>query len=225
MELEDMKAMWEAQDRKLDSILRLNSKLFEKANLDKADTALKRLFRGLLFEVVLNFGAVVLLGWFISDQLSEIRFLIPAVVLDVCVIALNIALIRQVVAIRDIDYDAPILVIQRKVELLKIQRIDALKWTLLSCPLLWVPLQIVSFQGLFGVDVYAFFGVDYLVANLLFGIAVIPLALWISKRYASRMKRTGLAQRLMGALAGSDLNAAIGFLNALARFEEAKNAN
>lgn len=225
MELEDMKAMWEAQDRKLDAILRLNSKLLQKTNLDKADTALKRLFRGLLFEVVLNFGAVVLLGWFISNHLTEIRFLVPAVVLDVCVIALNIALIRQLVAIRDIDYDAPILVIQKKVELLKIQRIDALKWTLLSCPLLWVPLQIVAFQGLFGVDVYAYFGIDYLVANLLFGIAVIPLALWISKRYASRMKRTGLAQRLMGALAGSDLNAAIGFLNALARFEEAKNAN
>ena len=62
------------------------------------------------------------------------------------------------------------------------------------------------------------------IANLLFGLAVIALAVWVSRRYAERMARSPLVRRLMRDLAGSNLNAAEGFLERVARFEEERTA-
>jgi hypothetical protein len=70
------------------------------------------------------------------------------------------------------------------------------------------------------VDAYAIFNSAWLAANVALGVAVIPLAVWISKRYADRMERSPLLQFLMRDLAGYNLNAATGFLDSLARFEE-----
>jgi hypothetical protein len=225
MELEELKAIWEGQNDKLDAIIRLNSQALQKAKLVKADTALGRLYRSILLEVILNIGGIVLLGWFISSNLAQVRFVIPAIVLDACLIAVNAALIGQMTAIKDIDYGAPIVTIQHKVELLRIQRIETMKWTLVFCPLVWVPLLIVSFQGLFGVDVYAVFGVPYLLANFAFGLAVIPIAVWISKRFAGRVSRSPFLERAMRVIAGSELGAAMDSLAELTRFEAPASEN
>ena len=83
---------------------------------------------------------------------------------------------------------------------LRLTRIRTTLWTLLFAPLMWVPLLIVALRGLFGVDVYAA-GPAWLVANALFGVAVIPLAIFIAKRYGSRlagftpMRATGRCNR------------------------------
>jgi hypothetical protein len=218
MELEDLRALWEGQNDKLDAIVRLNSRALQKAKLEKADTALGWLYRWILVEVIGNIGGIVLLGWFIASNFTQLRFVIPGAVLDACLIAVNVALIGQMTAIRDIDYGAPVVTIQRKVELLRIRRIETMKWTFAFCPLVWVPLLIVSFEGLFGVDVYAAFGDSYLLANLLFGIAVIPVAVWISKRYAGRVSRSPFLERAMRVIAGSELSEAADSLNEVMRF-------
>jgi hypothetical protein len=104
-------------------------------------------------------------------------------------------------------------------EALRAQRIRATMLTLLAAPLLWTPLLIVGLKGLLGLDVYAIFSARYLLANALFGLAVIPLAVWIARRSADRMGRSPLAQRLLRDIAGYNLKAAAGFLSRLARFE------
>jgi hypothetical protein len=225
MEFEAMQQMWESQDKKLDALVHINARLLGKAALDKADSAMRWQFREVLFEVILNFGAVVLLGWYLADHIADMRFAIPAAALDVYVIALNIALIRQLAAIKDIDYAAPVVEIQRRLEQLAIKRIGMLKWTLLFCPLMWVPLQIVAFQVLFGVDVYAYFGRTYLVANLLFGFAVIPIAVWISRRFAHSLNRSPLLRYVANTIAGSNFKTATSHLKELARFEAAESPN
>ena len=78
---------------------------------------------------------------------------------------------------------------------------------------------IVGLKGLLGVDAYALFSSAWLAANVLFGVAVIPLAVWISRRYADRMKGSPLVRSLMRDMAGYNLNAAMGFLGKLERFE------
>lgn len=225
MELEELKALWEAQNDKLDAIIRLNSRSLQRAKLEKADTALGRLYRSILLEVILNIGGIVLFGWFISSNLTQLRFAIPAVVLDAGLIAVNVALIGQMTAIRAIDYGAPIVTIQHEVELLRIRRIETMKWTLAFCPLVWVPLLIVSFQGLFGVDAYTAFGASYLLANVVFGLAVIPAAVWISRRFAGRVSRSPFLGRVMRVIAGSELSEAMDSLGELMRFAAPASEN
>jgi len=220
MDLEDLKQRWQEQDRKLDEVLRLNTRLLQQPVLNRAHTALRWLSLGLWIELGLNFLATLWLGSFLAHHLAEPRFLIPAVTLDLAAILLLAAGIRQLAALRAIDYSAPVVAIQRRLESLRAERIRAVQLTLLFAPLLWTPLLIVALRGLLGLDAYAMFPAGWLLGNLLCGLLVIPLAVGISRRYADRMGRSPWVQRLMRTLAGHSLATATGFLDSLAQFEE-----
>ena len=220
MELENLKRIWEEQGRKLEATIRLNADLVRESVLGRAAGALTRLRRLLLVELLLDLGVVVWLGSFLADHVAEVRFLVPALALGLGTIALAIACIQQLVAISSVDYGAPVLEIQKRLVALRVQRVRVAKLTLLAAPLAWTPLLIVALKGLADVDAYAVFSGAWLAANLVMGVAVVPLAVWLSRRYASRLGRSPIVQRLAHDLAGYNLNAAMGFLGSLRRFEE-----
>lgn len=220
MELEDLKRRWEEQDAKLEASVRLNTRLLRESVLAQAHTALRGLSRLLWLELLVNVGAVLCTGSFLAAHVSETRFLVPGVMLHLSVIALLVAGVRQLVALRTLDYGAPIVALQKRLETLRIERIRATTATLLASPLLWTLLLIVTLQGLFGVDAYATLGAPYLIANLLFGVLVIALAVWVSRRHADRMERSPRVQRLMRHLAGRSLTAAAAFLGSISQYEQ-----
>jgi hypothetical protein len=219
MELQDLKDRWNEYDRKLDANLRLNTRVLREVGLDRVGSSLRRLTRLIVFELLMGLVATLALGSFIADHLGEMRFLVPAAALDVFVIYFIGWSIRQWVALGSVDYGEPVVEIQRRLELLKIDRIRMTKWVFLLSPLLWTPLLIVSAEGLAGLDAYAVFDRAWLVANFVFGLAVIPLMLWLSKRYADRLRGSSLARRVVDALADRSLNEATGFLGTLSSFE------
>jgi hypothetical protein len=55
---------------------------------------------------------------------------------------------------------------------------------------------------------------------VLLGIVVIPVAMWISRRYADRLEESPFLQQLMRDIAGRNLAAATEFLRSLVEFEE-----
>jgi len=219
MELDDLKQSWQEADRKLDAGLRLNTVRFYVTTLRKAETALRRLSWFLWLDLLVDIPIVVWLGSFIADHIAEPRFVIPAAILDLFVIALLGLGIRQLVALGKADPGAPVVALQKQTERLRIERLRATKLTLLLAPLLWIPMLIVGLKGFLGVDAWAVFDRAWLAGNLVFGVAFVLLALWISRRYADRMERSPFVQRVMRDLAGYNLNAALGYLGALERFE------
>jgi serine/threonine-protein kinase len=222
MDLDALKARWLEQDRKLDAAVRLNERLLREVVLGKADTALKRLSRFVWVEVLLNAGGTLMLGRFIVDHLAEPRFLIPALALQLGLIALIVAGARQLAALAGIDYDAPVVDIQRRLASLRAERIGTMKWSLLLAPLAWVPLFVVGMKGFFAVDVYATFSTAWLAANLVVGVLVIPAGVWASRRYADRAGRWPLVRRLLRDVGGQNLAAARGFLDSLSQFGDEK---
>jgi serine/threonine-protein kinase len=224
MELDDLKQSWQEADRKLDAGLRLNTVRLYVTTLKKAETSLRRLSWFLWLDLLVDIPLVVLLGSFIADHITEPRFVLPAVTIDLFVIALMGLGIRQLVALAGTDPGEPVVALQKRTESLRIERLRAVKLTLLASPLLWIPMLIVGLKGFLGVDAYAIFDHAWLAANVLLGLAVIPLAVWISRRYADRMGRSPFIQRVMRDLAGHNLNAAQNFLGTLARFEEGEAA-
>lgn len=220
MDLDDLKQRWEEQDRKLDASLRLSTRLLRESALGKAARATARLSWLMLPEILLNLGLVIWLGSFLADHFAQARFAIPAVALDLGAIALLIAQGHQWWALRAIDYSAPVVAIQKELGRLRLQELRVFKWVMITAPLAWTPLLIVAIKGLLGLDAYVLFSGSWLAANVAFGVAVLLLAVWISRRYADRMERSPWIQRLMRNLSGYNLNAAAGFLGSLARFEE-----
>jgi hypothetical protein len=224
MDIDDLKQRWDDQDRKLDTLIRLNTRLLQEPVLNRAATAMTRLSWLMLPEMILNLLVCGWLGSFIADHLHQVRFVIPAVALDLGALALLIAGIRQWATIWSIDYSAPIVEIQKRLGSLKVQRVRVTKLVFLTAPLVWTPMLIVGLKGFLHLDAYRIFSLSWLAANLAVGVAVIPLAVWIARRTADRMERSPLGRNLLGGflrdIAGYNLNAALGFVGTLAEFEK-----
>jgi hypothetical protein len=125
--------------------------------------------------------------------------------------------VRQIVAARQIDYAKPIAVIQKQLEALRLLRIRITQWALLAGAVVWGPFAMVVLKAFWDVD---FHNAAWLWANVLFGLSLIPLALWLSKRFGDRMGNSPSIQRLMRDLAGHNLTAALAFLANLSQFED-----
>ncbi len=220
MELEELKALWNQNDRELEASTRLNRLLFAQWNLRKSDTSLERLARGITFELIVNLAGIVLLGCFAAGHAGEPKFLIPAAVLDIYAIALVIAGARQLFALRSLDYDEPVVAIQRRLQRLRLARIRATMWTLFFAPLMWVPLLIVASRAFFGIDIYAAVSPAWLAANATLGLVVIPVAIAVAKAYGSKLERATPMRFLADEIAGRSLAAALDDLAAIRRFAE-----
>jgi hypothetical protein len=221
MDIDVLQAKWAEHDRKLDLSIRLNRQLLMATNMNRVRTPLRRFafFAGL--EAAVGLVLPVILGQFIYAHWTEPRFVLPAVALDVWAIANVAALFREMAMALQINYDRPIATIQTQLESLRLLRIRVTQWALLTGQLVWwVPFTIVALKGFLGVDAYRVFGGVVLAVNVLFGLAIIPMAIWVSRKFGDRMGRSPIIQGLMRELAGYNLNAATRFLATLSEFED-----
>jgi hypothetical protein len=222
MELDELKQKWVEHDHKLEVNIRLTHQLLSATKMNRTRSALQRLTVFMALESVIALAVIIVLGSFIGDHIAMVRFAVPAATLDLFEIASLIVLIQQIRLALSIDYSNPVAAIQKQLESLRMLHIRHFQWTLLLAPLLWTPLLIVALEGFLRVDPYKTVGAAYLLANLLFGLAIIPLAIWLSKKFGDRMDRSPKTQWLMKELAGYNLNAASDFLATLSEFEEEK---
>lgn len=227
MNLDDLKTRLAEQDAKLDQVIRLNTAAIREIQISKAKTKLRGLVWGVAFELLLTIVAVVWLGDFIAGHLREVRFLVPAVLLDLGAIAYLGACIRQLALVAGLHYSLPVVAVQKELGKLRVLRLRALKWTMILSLVLWLPVLVVLFEGLFGVDLWTILGAagakdgSFLLwaANVLFGLAAALLLVWLANRYADRVDRSPALKRFLDSLAGTSLTKALGFLDSVVEFE------
>jgi hypothetical protein len=220
MELDDLKERWKEMDRRPDQSVRFDAAFMGALAANKVDTATRRLSRLLTFELAVNVVAAVWLGSFSVRHLTEPRFLVPGLVLHAGIVALLVTGARQLVATQAVDYGASVIQVQKRLVELHAVRVRSTVWTLVLAPLAWTPLQIVALKGFLGIDAYAALGGFYLLANALFGVGVLGVSLWASRRFSDRMKGSPLIQRLTRDLSGRSLADAISSLASLSGFEK-----
>jgi hypothetical protein len=220
LDLDELKQKWVEHDRKLDESIRLNQKLLSALTLNRTRSALHRLVVVLGVESLFGLAVAVALGNFIYEHIATLRLALPAIALHGFVIVSLIGLIRQIVKAVQVDYGRPVANIQQQLAALRMSTIRTTQWVLLAGMLAWTPFVIVASQGFFGIDAYRTFGATWLWANFLFSVAVIGLAIWLSKRFSARLGRSPFMQRLMRDLAGYNLNKAAGLLASIREFQE-----
>jgi len=221
MELDVMKAQWVEYDRKLDLTIRLNRQLLVAAKMDGVRTPLRR------FAVLTGIGALfglavlVALGNFIYGHWAEPRFALPGVALHLWSIAMLAASVRMTAMALRIDYEMPVTAIQNQIERLRALRIRVTKWGVLTGQAVWwAPFLIVALEGFWGVDAYKVLGAGFLAANVAFSLALIPIAVWMSRRFGARAGGSPAVRWLMRELGGYNLNAARGNLAEVKEFSE-----
>jgi hypothetical protein len=222
VELDEFKQKWAELDRKLDVNIRLNRQVLNATKLDQTRSSVKRLALYLGVELAMWVVIIIALGNFVHEHISMPQFAVAAIALDLYSIGMVVLLVRQIAAALQIDYGKPIAAIQKQIEALRVSRIRAIQWAVLAGLAVWIALPIVVFKVAFGVDIYE---PAWVWSNVAFGLALIPLAVWVSKKFGDRMDRSPFIQGIMRSLAGYSLNAAVGFLATLKRFEEESPAS
>jgi serine/threonine-protein kinase len=216
MNLDELKEKWNIYDRKLDQAIRLNESRFRMIDVRGS---LSRVFWRAAGGLVVDGVAVVILGDFIANHLSEPEFWIPALALDAFVVAHIAWAVRQLLALQALDYSAPVVTIQRTLAALRLLRVRAVKWTLGLAPLLWPALLVVGPEAIVGLNVYEALPMRYLAANLGFGLAFLAMVMWLARRVEGRFKRSPWLETLMDHLAGRSLTQARLTLQQIADFE------
>jgi hypothetical protein len=219
-DLDQFRAKWAQYDQKLDGLIRVNHRLLTEMRLKPVRRAMRWLRVPLIIETLFALVTVVLLGNFIADNVGAVRFALPAAVLDLFALASLINLIRQIVITGQIDYGQPIASIQKRLEALRLLRIRYVQGLFLIAVLTWPLLCIVGFKVLFGLDAYKIFDSTWIWANVGVGLAVIPLAIWLSKTFGGRLSGSPVMRYVVRTISGSSLNAAADTLAKISEFED-----
>jgi hypothetical protein len=218
IDLDDLAARWAEHDRRLDAQLALNARVLRELKLDRTRAALRGLGWREGSDIAMDVLLFVVLVSYVASRAAagQVRFVLPGLALCAFLawsFGTGVWLAQRVARL---DFAAPVVGLQRELEILRTVRIRKTKWIFVCAPLLWTPLLVVGLDAL-GIDAYVHLGARYLAANLAFGLAVIPLFLWIARR--PRVARSRLFGRLADDLAGRSLGRARAELASLAAFE------
>ncbi|MET0813692.1 MAG: serine/threonine protein kinase [Pseudoxanthomonas sp.] len=220
MELDELKATWQALDHRLAQHNRIGMELFKEKKLEKARTSLRPLFWGQLAQMLLIGLPFVLLAGSLWMSL-EGRPPLPLLLAGIFVHAYGVATIAlagcTMGLIRTIDYSAPVLGIQK--QLARLRRFYIVNGMIAGLPwwLMWVPVLMVL-SGLAGADLYArapsvvWIGLGIGVAGL--------LATWWFHRWSRSGRRPKLAKAMEDGVTGGSLLRAQRTLEEISRFEK-----
>jgi hypothetical protein len=214
MEPDDLDQLWQQYDARLASIAP-DPFVVRDRTFARVRTTIGRLQRGLVFEAICDAIAIVFLGGFSADHFAQRNIFAAAAILDVFAIAMFVSVIAQLIAATRLDVAAPVLPTARALSSLRLLRARVVFTTLAVAPLMWLPLLIVAFAALSGVDVTEHVSPAWTIGNLAFGVVVLGGALLLARRFRSAAGRPAILQRILDALSGREISDAQQFLRGL----------
>lgn len=219
MQLDELKQSWAAHGAVLERSLAIDERLLREVLLRKVRFAMAPYLLWRALDVAICIAVLVAVVAVLGAHIAEPRYFVVAgtvAVFSFVITALNGYLL--VSGLR-LDYEGPVTAIRRDVERIKLAEYRAFKWALLGGVMLWLPVLLVLFEALTSVAALARVNLAYLVANLVFGLAVLALGQMLSRRYVERPDIGPRTRRLVEAISGRALRTAAGNLADLARFE------
>lgn len=202
---EEMEAAWKAQSAKLDQVNLLLVDQVRGESVSRVKAPLRSLIVSLWLEIALSATGMLLMGSFLAEHVTQARFVWPAALMDVWFGATLIAAIRQLLTATKINYDEPIASVQQQLGRLRILRLKTFRWLFLTGQIVWwMPFLITSLKMVFGVDAYRYLTPGFIMANMLAGLALIPLVLQVLKTFRFAANASWY-ERLADIIAGRSL--------------------
>jgi hypothetical protein len=183
MELDELKLAWQAMETRVEA-------LETRRTVDKV----RSLGGPTRWELAGNVVGVLLTGNFLFHYGAELRFLLPGLALHLVAILTIATGVRQVVLFSRLDLSRSVLETQRTLLALQAERLRVNRALLTFIPLLWVPLVIVLARCI-GIDLYRL-SPAWLWSNVAFGLAMVPVGIWLAKRLGDRLSNPELARAL-----------------------------
>lgn len=219
MELEEFKAIWSEYDKKLDRTLQCNAALVRSLTLGKVESALWRHKLVLFAETLVGFlfaGFLLDLGY---HSWQEWDILIAVGVLLALTLGGLVGCIRQIQLVEDIDYAAPIPVLQKNLMSIRSHNLAFAKFALLSLPL-FLAYIVVMFKALWGINIVVIAEPAWIWMQIIGGIACLPLVFWLWSKVSPSNVHIGWVSSVIQAIGGEQLARAMNLLNEVMTFEK-----
>ena len=217
--LEELRDEWSDHSRRLDERLRLSANLLRDDWIERQRERVWKLGPFSKFSMVVWIATAVLLNLFLGTHAKQPALFVTALILDIWVIVTGIAHLHQQQAVRNLDFGLPLLELQARVESIRIARIRFFNFAFLTGQIVWWIPFVVVVAGAFGANLYLSPQFRaYAAWNIALGIAFIPLAIWISRRYGERLSRSSIVRHITDSIAGRDIAAAREYLEKLRSF-------
>ena len=223
--LEQLRDEWSGQSRRLDERLRMTAGVLRDEWVERHRERVRKARQFGAFSMAVWIATLAMLGYFLAHHASQPALFATALLLDAWVLATGVVALRQRHAIENLDYGRPLVELQSQVEALRVARIRTFNWAFLTGQIVWwIPFAVVAFAALTGFDLYSSrHFLTFAAWNLAFGIAVIPLAIWVARAYGERLSKTSAVRHIADSIAGRDIIEARNYLEKLHRFDSEAN--
>ena len=219
MELDELKQAWARMDLRQDGMEALLRAEFRGHRMESTRSVLRWSFVALAIELAVWIAFTAWVASFWVDHRSVLHWLVVGLLLHVYGVAGIWGTATQLLLLSRIYlFDAPVLVLQRRLAQLRRFRV----WCTLALGLPWWCLWLLVPM----VFAYAWTGTDWTAAGsgwiwACMGLGVVGMAgsVWLARRLAGRTIRSAFVQRIVDDMSGCNLARASRQLDELARFD------
>ncbi|MGB5852000.1 MAG: hypothetical protein WBG85_06900 [Rhodanobacter sp.] len=219
MELDEMKQAWAKMDLRQDGMEALLRQDLRDRRRDKLRSTMRWSLWGRALEIACWVAFVAFVAPFWVTHRHVTHLLVVGLLLHAYGIAGIWSSVTQLfLLIRIYMFDAPVLVLQRR--LAQLRRFRMVSTLALGLPwwFLWLLLPLVAMTWWSGVDMFAG-GAGWIGASMAVGAMGVGFSLWLARRLAGRPIRSPWLQRVIDDLSGCSLVRASRQLDEIARFE------
>jgi len=217
MELDDLKLAWQSLDQELQRKYALDLAMFRDRKHASLRGALRPLFWGQIAQMLCGILVLLMGVSFWTRNIGTTHYLVSGLSLHIYGIALAICSALVLNRLRQVEYGAPVVTLQKQLLLLEKTYVGC-GWIVgLPWWILWVPFTFY-FAALVGIDLYALHPAGWLWGST--AVAVIGIAGTVSyEQWALHSTKPGRAERLREQLAGASLRRARAHLAQIEAFE------
>jgi len=222
MDLDDLKAEWAKRDQALRQSLQTQTKL-SRALLMETQMQKLRSSNGMnAFELIIYIAFIMFFGATAASSWGHWTVFVPTVLLDIWTIAMGALTFAERARLRQVDFSAPVLDIQKRLAALQSERARVFQWAFLTGQILWwTPFILVLFWALLRVDLLAMSEPvrSFVAINIAVGVVLIPVLLWVAHVIGPKLAKSGVGRSMLDSVTGRDLAEARAIAARLAQFE------
>lgn len=191
MELHELSTIWNGTDSKLENKVQINKSLFLEVSMNRIKTNLNSLRWTGYFEIIVNFLFLLFVVNFILSNLSELKFLIPGLILFAFSVYSIIFNIKILVLHYGINAQTPVLQTQLKLEKLKLLETRETQLLYVFIPLLSPVFLIVGAKFILNFDLYNY--MNWLIAQTAGSILIAAIIVFLLKKFPDRNLEKSIA--------------------------------
>lgn len=191
MDLRELSNIWNDNDSKLENAVQFNKSLLKEVSINRIKTNLATLKWTGFFEITVNFLFLFFVVNYCISNLSELKFLIPGLILAVFFVYSIIFSINKLVLHFGINALKPVLQTQLKLEKLKFYETRETQLLYVLIPLLSPVFLIVGARFIFDFNLYNY--MNWLIIQTSGSILIAVIIVFLLKKYPDKNLEKSIA--------------------------------